>query len=796
MTTATLPIPAILFADDSGDWIYDATQYFDLGQDTYQITRGRQDEFEAITPGTCQLTLDNTDGRFSYGKTPSVVNLLTNNTGNGNSLTGHTAGTNTNAISIGYAGVTTSFGFRYFLTSAVAAGTSKIIRDRVPVTPLVTYTAQAELNMIATRNTFVNIAWYTSADVPISTSSGTATSTPAGVWTTRSVTAAAPATAAWARVEVGGNGLSIAEQWRYSRTMIAARNAVGAWVDAPFPIDIGTRIRVALMHNGAPYDRFTGVINTWPVEWPNGGKSSRVRISATDYAERLARYTMDSTVNQAILSNFNTVALYPLTEGEEATEYGDISGNGHPSLQRKQRGVGGTATAGIAQNEFITGDAGTRIEFARASAANGKYLEADFPTALFHSDWPTGPTVIVGCFMETDTTVINQVLWRLEDRSSGAGINVGVNSSGDAFWEYTYGTTVRVNIPGGFVQSTIGSPNNAILLTLAITPDATPGLWNFQIYDANASTVSFTTDVPNFDFDTLYVGGGPAQNMANIKIDHVFIATGWTKTSIEDSLLDTFLAIVTGFDTDTAGGRIGRYATWGGITNFTPDADDTPITTQQTDGITIDAAIANVAETVNGIAYFDGFGALVFKARSARYDPPVSLTIDAHGIAAETQVVLDSQQLVNFVKVDRTNGATKTVANQESITKYGRYDKTLTILATTDDTMYQIASWIIAIKSTPYPRISTLDIDLGTATTATVTSALGLELSSLVQVTGLPTQTPVGTSMKLFIEGHVETFSYLTGWHIAFNTTPQFYNAWKLEDPTYGAIDSTNRIVF
>lgn len=45
----------------------DITQFVDVGSAGISITRGASDEVSEIQPGTCTLTLSNSDGRFTPG---------------------------------------------------------------------------------------------------------------------------------------------------------------------------------------------------------------------------------------------------------------------------------------------------------------------------------------------------------------------------------------------------------------------------------------------------------------------------------------------------------------------------------------------------------------------------------------------------------------------------------------------------------------------------------------------------------------------------------------------------------
>lgn len=89
--------------------------------------------------------------------------------------------------------------------TSVAAGNMDAVKNSTgqsPVTPGEVYTAVATVKPASTRSCYVGIAWYTSGGAWLSTSTGSAPSCPAGVATQLSATGPAPATAAFARVDL------------------------------------------------------------------------------------------------------------------------------------------------------------------------------------------------------------------------------------------------------------------------------------------------------------------------------------------------------------------------------------------------------------------------------------------------------------------------------------------------------------------------------------------------------------------------------------------------------------------
>jgi hypothetical protein len=106
------------------------------------------------------------------------------------------------------------------------------------------------------------------------------------------------------------------------------------------------------------------------------------------------------------------------------------------------------------------------------------------------------------------------------------------------------------------------------------------------------------------------------------------------------------------------------------------------------------------------------------------------------------------------------------------------------------------ANWIIATHKEPGPRAGTLALDLLTMTAAQQAQMLAIEPDHWISVTGLPSQTPGGTTANLVVQGLVETLAP-DSWTLTLNVVDKatvYPNVWILGDSTYGVLDSTTRL--
>lgn len=140
-------------------------------------------------------------------RSPGVTNLLTRNQASleDGTTTGFAATTNCSlaASTTVAASGTYSLAVTSSAAGAVVAGTPVTAAGSPPVTPGKVYSAALSARSAAITSSLTpRIRWWTAAGAAVSTSNGTAVAVATGSWTQYWVTVAAPATAAYATVEV------------------------------------------------------------------------------------------------------------------------------------------------------------------------------------------------------------------------------------------------------------------------------------------------------------------------------------------------------------------------------------------------------------------------------------------------------------------------------------------------------------------------------------------------------------------------------------------------------------------
>jgi hypothetical protein len=140
-----------------------------------------------------------------------------------------------------------------------------------PVSAGKVYTAKASaLQGVGTRTAFMRIAWYTQTYAFISYSDGTATTINGSTWTPLTVTAVAPATAAYALFEVGTGTGSISDTY-YVDTMGFWEGAGGKWVAGGERLDPSTLGRYVDESSGRRIFEWDYLNNRWQMTYGDTG---------------------------------------------------------------------------------------------------------------------------------------------------------------------------------------------------------------------------------------------------------------------------------------------------------------------------------------------------------------------------------------------------------------------------------------------------------------------------------------------------------------------------------------------
>jgi len=544
-------------------------------------------------------------------------------------------------------------------------------------------------------------------------------------------------------------------------------------INATSPIFVDNQIRVSFTVGGVLKDRFTGYVQTWPVEWPDGGDTFAVaKITAVDVLARLARRPLRSIIEEEILLA-GAVAYYTLGEPAGATTAGDTSGNARSTLV--QAGTGAAVVFGNA-----TGPGTDSLT--AATFAGGKYLTTTigFGTSAFV---PAGFT-----FDMLTSTVSQPVLFFDDTAVVGTVSNGGIRLNASGKFEIVLNGAIQAT---GTATMTDGATHSVTWILGNGLAATTEGLYVDGVLDVADSTFANDLFMKNPRLGGDFSGGSFTGTMAH------FALTGSPSSTQIASIAD---AALNGFNTDRSDQRISRYLTYGGV----PTASQVLETGVQTNvphyditGNSVAGAVAKVNEGEVGVVFARGDGKVVFHNRQHRQlKTTADWTLTAIDLDPGTVVPADMQQVTNIATSSRAGGATQAAQSASSITKHGQYPASYdSLLVTTDAQALDRINWQVGTHAEPGARFNQLQIDLLTASQTLQQNAQARELGDRLSITGLPSQAPAGLADQI-IEGWTETLT-AASWDMTFNTSPWgLEQAWILGDATYGVLGSTTRLGF
>lgn len=525
------------------------------------------------------------------------------------------------------------------------------------------------------------------------------------------------------------------------------------------------------------FPRFYGTVNEWPVTW--SGLASSVSISATDLFKRLNRLPdLRSCLVEEVAAN-TPLAYYPLTEATGSSSAGDLSGTTAGPLTVAQLGSGGTLELGTAAGPAAAADALPLLT--PASATAGKYLTSDlgqqFETKsgtgwLMLETWFQTSTPGRVIFGLSSTTTIYQLVWSLS--ASGA---LQVESCFDGF------LSSPVVLGGGNLAD---------------------GKWHHLAYDEVMHQV-WVDGVPLsgspytlVQLRHLTVGAYGGGRLWSGSIGHLALYAVSPLAPIGAILATHYAAGMTAYSGETADLRVARLAKYAGVGSVTIlGSTHDPVVGQGEAGSSVVARLREVEATESGRLYAerDGFS-LAYQSRDLRYNPDTgdeAFAIAYADLEPGTELADDDQKLTNAVEASRPGGATQRVTADSSITAFGLYEKQLTLLKASDNSVVDAASWIVSRYANPEPELREVPIEAYTL--PNYVDILAADISSYCTVYDLPVQAPV-MEMRVTVEGYSETIAEQSH-KIQFRTSASATDSvWVLGDPEYGRLDYTTRLAY
>lgn len=762
-------------------------------QEGVRISRRRSHELDEVQPGTLSLTLNNADGRFTAGRTssPYYPNVTLNrpirirarwpNSANQVTLDQATAAT-AGAFATGAGSVTRD-------TSVFPAGQTASIRwdggvlgstgqhmwlgsnsvttatdQAVPVTAGATYSLQTQARRGATTISITaRIRWYDAAGAFLSVSAGTSVALTTSFQTV-SVSAAAPASAVWARLAIANATTTAANAPVYT----------GAW---QFEQAASPTTYVA---PGTEYRRFTGFVDRWPHAWTNGVLGN-AQITATDRQKLLSRDKIRQALAEETLAS-GPVCYYPLGEPQGSTQGGNQATTPQPDMVIQAIGQGGTAEFGVEGGP----DGSPGVQLTPQFTSHGRLLTVPALTT------PLGNVagISLGLWVIASTQPADGSTERLIFLDNGSDtVHLRLNYATDTS---TLSVGART-LAGSFAASTTSFNLLDTLRFVVVTAHYTSGQLQLRVYvDGTLAITSSPAATGTWPAMTrLRVGGlpGSALDPPELAQGHFSHVAGWN-TALTQPQVQAMTDAADGFAGDLSGARMSRVAGWAGLTSTAFDTGSSLMGGHPATEQAPLAALKQVAFSEAGLFFMSGDDVATFHGRTRRQlVPAASITLTADQLGSDLQFTMDDQLLINDVSVSRSGQTVTRVIDQTSIDKHhGTYAASIDTLLFSDAEALDRASYTLSTYGDPQPRAGQISVDahnLGTVWD----QMLGSEIGQLISITSLPTEAPA-TSLELWCEGVQDVITDGT-WTFTLDTSPKRDTPlFILDDPTYGTLDN------
>jgi hypothetical protein len=554
---------------------------------------------------------------------------------------------------------------------------------------------------------------------------------------------------------------------------------VGVGVTYQPKVNQGIRIQWTI--GGVTYDRFTGYVQAWPIDWPNGQElQSNVTIQCVDWLGMVARRTLMSEYAESILVAGAT-CYWPLFETEGATSSVNYSLDAQTDLV--MLGTGTPVTYGTGTT---TGD----VDQTPATFVNGgQWLRG---TGTYSAG-----QVSVGCGIQTSSALAQDILTLTGDTHQ---MVLKMNTTGQVLCtlqNLSTGTTTSVTATTPIVNT--GSEHY-----IAVTQDNTQTI---LVVDGTSYTMATGATASYTQID---VGNGPNVNSWIGTISNVWLAplvvSSFTIINWWSFGLDPFV----GWSTLDVDSRLAQWVAFAGRTLSSPDASVTTRTAYaNVNGIagkSLAEACALLARTEGGLVYCDGSGNIKFKNRKRQGFATSVMTVLREALGASTQMTVDNAEIINDSTVTTTGMTDQRSRNKASILDNQWYSESVDVylpatalagLATSNtygiNQARERANWDTNVYGNPWPRFPDVPIDVLSSAQADQKNLMTLDLWSRFGLNSVPAQAPSWLT-DLVVQGWTETID-MTSWNLIVNATAYAQTAlWILQDANQGFIDGLWRI--
>ena len=781
----------------------DIAAYLDT-QAGVKVTRGRTDEFSAVSPGTMALTLKNVDGRFTMGdaSSPYFPNVVPGKR-------------------IRYGLMWPGGGKNYAETLAIAnpeTGPGWFVQGTGTPTTILTTPSPAPPNSTVAlqitwgstpanqfvfqtlRGLVIGKTYTASADLRVPTAAGaqhcqlsvfgvaTGTATSAfDTWQRRTVTFTATANTHQLRV-----------------IPVATPTAGTVCRVSAVQVEDGPSFTTFTATPGTFAWRFTGDVNEWPLSWQGGpGLYAETQLTASDRLAKLGDLGEFRSLLEESALSMGPFAFYPLGESALATSVSDVSPNAQPAMTVVQVGSGGTISLGSDTYDFPTspatpsqppfympdggGQSSTGASFLAPSTGNGKFLRASLNA-------PTTGTLGASLVVFDSSGSGTPAAGTVASMQAADGSYFSIERDGSlqqvaVFFDSTTGVRTALTAPDFF---TFDMGQHAAVLW-----DTGGGTWQIDQY-ANGvllTSTTFATARTMPKWTTVSIGGRTKDPLSVLVAYAQFYDY---PVSSSDIAVQSFAAQGGTTDTPPEGttDRLTALKNFAGLDAMFIRGTGIPKTAgpQEIVGSPLDA-FAKVVDTEAGLFLIQADGFPTFHLASYRYNVASSLSLAADRLDPNALTFRgDNFGVYDDVTATGATGLVGRSVNAASVAAYGRRKGSVETLGVDVASLLSSAARLAYGFGTARNRITGVRFSpLNDA--SLIAAALGLDVGEKITISALPAQAPA-SSVDLFVEGYSETVSE-DDWSMTLTTSPaEPWNVWQLGVAGHSELGSTTILAY
>lgn len=535
--------------------------------------------------------------------------------------------------------------------------------------------------------------------------------------------------------------------------------------------------------------RFTGEVASWPVKWDLSGNDVWVEVEADGIMRRMGQGAspLFSPLRRS-LTTADPIAYWPMEDGSDSTQASSPLLGIKPmktqnfSFSSNSTEPGSDALPTVVASDFLTADGIRCTMSAKVPVASTNAWRVEF---LFYL-----PANVAG---------LSQLL------------EVWVNNSSDYDVHRIYfnPTNIRVisSLDGGVVSSPL----------ISITSSTLAGHW-YQCYlymSSSAGTTNYGFGIVNAVTGVVQGGtgsySGTAGNISKLSAD---FNSSTPETDLQnmavghyavfDTITDSAMsAAMNGHSGETPTERIDRLASEESFTAVTPFDTTYEYTMGPQTSNTILSLLQEAEDVDQGILSEPRDAvAVAYRDLGSMYNRDAVLTLDysQHELSDSLNPADDDRYTRNDITISRTNGSserqtlsTGALSTQAPPSGVGTYTESLTIPVETDDQLPYLTGWRLHLGTVDEARYPDIRLNLRhstfTGSVSMMDAALKLNLGDRITITNLPSWMPPG-DIDVIVVGMQETLG-IRERDLVITCAPQSpYNVAITDEDAYGRADT------